>query len=458
MGATQVKKRKKMVLIGAGSAMFTQGLVMDLINNPGHNSWRLALVDTDTDTLRAIERLVRKMIAAKNVDIEVEASTERRDVLPDADYVVCTIGVGGRRAWEQDVLIPRKYGVNQPVGDTAMPGGISRAMRMIPAMLALVQDVQTLCPQAYLFNYSNPMAMICRAVRKSTVFPMVGLCIGVPSTQWYIADFVGLEHEDVSSLSVGINHLTFIYDFRHKGKDAWPLVREKLAQEFKEDFDETVLDRFYAAKAEYFYLGEPFAWNFFKEYSAFPAPGDRHITEFFPERFPGGKYYGKTLGISAYSFEGVVTEGDTIHENAMRLATSEEPLPDDFFLHMHGEHEQLMEIINAIENDERKVFSVNVPNVGAVPNLPYEAVLEMPAIATAKGFRQIHIDDYPDVLAGFISRQLSIIELAVDAALKGDRKLFAEAILQGGYITDKKAVHAMVDELITAQKQYLPQF
>lgn len=447
---------KKMVILGAGSAVFTQGLVMDLIKNPGPNKWELALVDIEETTLRAMEKLVKKMIEAKNSDLIVTASTERREVLPGADYVICTIGVGGRRAWEQDVFIPRKYGIYQPVGDTAMPGGISRAMRMVPAILDILKDVEELCPKAFFFNYSNPMAIICRAVKKAKAFPIVGLCIGVPSIEWYIADFTGLDRKKVTSLSVGINHLTFMYDFRYEGKDAWPLVRKKLDEEFQEGFDENVLDRFHSAKENYFYLGEPFAWTFFQKCGAFPAPGDRHITEFFTEQFPGGEYYGHKLGVNAYSFEGVIKEGDMIHERAMSLAMSDEPLPQDFFTHMPGEHEQLMEIINAIELDERKIFSVNVPNDGCVSNLPNQAVLEMPAVATAQGFRPLHITDYPDRFAGIINRHLSVIEMAADAALTGSRELFEEAILMGGYINDRKAVHNMVNELIEAQKQYLP--
>ena len=449
---------KKMVILGAGSAVFTQGLVMDLIKNPGPNEWELALVDIEENTLKAMEKLVGKMIEAKGAKLKVIASTDRREVLAGADYVICTIGVGGRRAWEQDVFIPRKYGIYQPVGDTAMPGGISRAMRMVPAILDILKDVKELCPKALFFNYSNPMAIICRAVKKANIFPIVGLCIGVPSIEWYIADFAGLERDKVTSLSVGINHLTFMYDFRYEGKDAWPLVREKLDQEFKEDFDENALDRFHSVQETNFYLGEPFAWNFFRKCGAFPAPGDRHITEFFTEQFPAGDYYGRKLGVNAYSFEGVIKEGDMIHERAMSLAMSDEPLPEDFFEHMPGEHEQLMEIINAIEMDERKVFSVNMPNSGCVTNLPDYAVLEMPAAATAQGFRPLHIQDYPDRFAGIINRHLAVIEMAADAALTGSQELFEEAILMGGYITDRKAVHDMANELLQAQKQYLPNF
>lgn len=451
--------RKKLVIIGAGSAMFTQGIVADLIKHQGTQKWHLSLVDIDAQTLDAVSKLCRKMIEAKDADVELSYSTDRCEVLLGADYVTTTIGVGGRRAWEQDVFIPRKYGIFQPVGDTAMPGGISRAMRMVPAMLDITRDVARLCPNAFFFNYSNPMAIICRAVSKATGFPMTGLCIGVPGSEWYIADFAGFEREKVSSYAIGMNHMTFIYDFRYDGKNAWPIVREKLKEIQKDEFDEDMIDRFYSEiEKRGLTKGEPFAWSFFDKFNAYPAPGDRHISEFFTERFPGGKYYGKTLGIDAYSFERTIEHGNSIHEHIAELANDPKPLPEDFFSKIHGEHEQLMSIIDSIENDSRRMYSVNLPNNGAVPNLPKDAVLEMPGVATAKGFYALQINDFPDVLAAIVTKHLSVVEVAVEAALKGDRNLFEEAILMGGYISDRTAVSKMVDELIKAQSQYLPQF
>lgn len=450
--------RKKIVLIGAGSAMFTQGLIVDIIKNPGKNKWHISLVDTDPKALDSISKLCKKMLEAKDADIELSYSTDRCDVLPGADYVVTTIGVGGRRAWEQDVFIPRKYGIYQPVGDTAMPGGISRAMRMIPAMLDITRDIERLCPGTHFFNFSNPMAIICRAVKKASGFPMTGLCHGINHTERYIARFAGVEKEKLTTYAVGINHLTFMYDIRYNGQDIKPLLREKLKKVKSQGIDYANVGKLFTEVKDESEEYEPFAWEVFEALDAFPAPGDRHITEFFTERFPGGKYYGKTLGVDAYSFEGTIEFGDKIYEEMDRFAHSSGPLPENFFDNLMGEHEQLMDMINSIENDERKVFSVNLPNNGSVPNLPSYAVLEMPGVATAKGFRPMQVSDFPDVLAAIITRFLSIIEITVDAALKGDRKLFAEAVLMGGYISDREAVGKMVDELINAHIQYLPQF
>lgn len=457
---------KKLVLIGAGSAMFTQGLVLDLIKTHGKEHWKIALVDTNLKTLKSIYIICQKMIAEKGGNIELTAAVDRCDVLPGADYVVTTVGVGGRRAWEKDVIIPRKYGVFQPVGDSVMPGGISRAMRMIPAMIEITQDVMRLCPNAYFFNYANPMTMICRAVQKATGFPMVGLCHGVFQSEYSLADFAGLEREKFTSYAIGVNHLTFMYDFRYDGQDAIPLLLQKYKELYQQEGGDLT-----EVGASFLEMGEkapkaskaskikdPFAWSLFEQLRAYPAPGDRHITEYFAERFPNGNYYGRTLGIDAYSFENTILFGDKIYNRMDEMARTEGPLPADFYDNVVGEHEQLTRMIESIEHDKRTVFSVNMTNNGAVPNLPKDALLELPAAATARGFCPLQMNDFPDTLAQLLAKPIAIAELTVDAALKGDRNLYVEAILLGGYLNDRDAVRNMVNELIEAHMEYLPQF
>lgn len=428
------------MLIGAGSAIFTQGLVADLIQAESSHSWELGLVDIDSEALENITLLARKMIDAAGVNIRVSGSENRRDILPGADIVVTTIAVGGRRAWEADVFIPRKYGVYQPVGDTVMPGGISRAMRMIPVMLDIARDVAELCPNAYFFNYSNPMTAICRAVRKATRVPVIGLCHGVNHIEGYLASFAGLLRNRVSCIGVGVNHLTYIIDFRYEGKNAWPLIDKELAQGKTEVND------------------NPFAWSIYNAYGAYPAVNDRHIVEFYPEFFAGGEYYGKRLGIDAFSFEDTIKHGDETYAEMVEQALGQRPLRKDLFHRAEGEHEQLLEILISLYGDKRKVFSVNLPNEGAVPNLPQEAVLEMPAVATGRGFCQLHINDFPDVLAAKITRHLAAIEVTVDAALSGNRKLLVEALLADGSVTDRHVAGKLADELLQAHAPYLPQF
>jgi alpha-galactosidase len=406
------RRRQSVVLIGAGSVVFTQVLVADFARTCPPDGLRLALVDTNPDALDVIARLVRRMVELLRADIEVVASTERRDVLPGADVVVTTISVGGRRAWEQDVFIPRRYGVFQSVGDTVMPGGISRAARMIPALVAIARDVTALCPGALFFNYANPMSANCLAIRRATGAPVIGLC-----------------------------HGTFLLDVRNAGLDLFPPVRRRLAEEEKGG-----------------QLTHPFSWELFRRWGAYPAPGDRHIVEFVPERFPGGQYYGQTLGVDAFPFERTIASGDQRYARSVRQASGELPFEvADFPRASSSESEQLARMVDAIRRDTRQVFYVNAPNDGACPQLPPGALLELPAVATGRGFRTMQVGEIPAGVAALLTRRIGVVDLTVEAALRGDRGLFVEAVLADGAVTDPHRAGQMVDELLRAQDRYLAQ-
>lgn len=433
---------KRIVLVGAGSAMFTQGLVADLVLSGG--SWELGLVDTDPLALQVAEGLALRMVKIRNADVSIMASIDRCDLLPGAAVVVTTIGVGGRRAWLADVQIPRKYGVFQPVGDTAMAGGISRAMRMIPAMVDIAADVVRLCPNARFFNYANPMSVVCWAVRRATTADVVGLCIGVRHVVDDLADHIGAPHGEVTAFAAGLNHFTWIYDLRWNGEDAWPLVRAQLDRQ-----------RGGAALA----AQNPFSWSLFDAYGAYPAVHDRHVIEFFPERFPGGDYYGKgKMGVVPFDVEAVIGRGDEIYEGMRAVALGEVALDDDILDRTLGEHSQLVEIVDSIDGDRRRMYSANVENRGAVPNLPTEAVLELTAAATARGLQALHVPDFPDSLAAPLKRKIVAQAITVEAALTGSRKLLVEALLLDGSVSDPGVAGRLVDELLAEHALHLPQF
>ena len=453
---------RKIVLVGAGSAMFTQGLVADLILTPELGPWELGLVDIDPEALETAEGLSRRMVEARDAGIAVHASTDRREILPDADVVVATIGVGGRRAWETDVFIPRQYGIYQPVGDSVMPGGVSRSMRMIPALVDIAADVAALCPDALFVNYSNPLTANCWAVRQATGVPVVGLCHGTFHVERQLASFIGAPPEEISSLFVGLNHLTFVFDLRWKGRDVFPLACARLAAERGDSADLDAIGQQFpemGAPSESFRAADnPFSWSLFETYGAYPAVNDRHVVEFFPERFPNGQYHGKTLGVDVFSIESTIAHGDEIYARMRARALGREPLDEQLFARAVGEHEQLLDILGAIAGDTRKIFSVNLPNCGAVPNLPDDAVLELPAAATATGLRPLQILDFPDPLAAIVTRKLAATRLTVEAALSGDRNLFVEALLADGAVTDPEMARKMGDELLEAHRDDLPQF
>jgi alpha-galactosidase len=213
-----------------------------------------------------------------------------------------------------------------------------------------------------------------------------------------------------------------------------------------------------AASSSFKAADNPFSWSLFETYGAYPAVNDRHVVEFFPERFPGGRYYGQTLGIDVFSIEGTIAWGDQIYADMRDQALGVKPLDERTFERAEGEHEQLLAILRSIERDERRIVSANLPNHGAIPNLPADAILELPAAATATGLRPLQILDFPDPLAAIITRKLTAALLTVEAALAGDRQLFVEALLADGAVADPEVARKMEEELLQAHRQYLPNF
>lgn len=429
--------KEKIVLIGAGSAMFTRGMVRDLISR----GWEadLALVDVDSEALAVAERLTRKMLDARRAPVRLTAATDRRNVLADATAVICTIGVGGRRAWEQDVFIPRRYGIYQPVGDSVMPGGTSRALRMIPAMVDIAEDVLDLAPKAMFFNYGNPMAPICRAVHKATGAGVVGLCHGVFGVAEYLAKTLDVKREELGYTAIGMNHLTWFTEIYINGRDAFGRLSE-IADDASN-------------------INNPFSWGLLKLFGAFPAVLDRHITEFFPQMFSGEKaYYGKTLGVDVYSLEQTIAKGDSVFEQMRADALGDKPLDDEYFRRIEGEHEQVLDIIRSIRNDDGRVYSANFPNTGQVPNLPAEAVVESPASASCGRLRPIMQRPLPPALAGTLASRFMWVETVVEAALEGSRSKFVQALVLDGAVDSIETAVNLADDLLAAQAEYLPQF
>ena len=453
--------RAKLVLIGAGSTVFTQRLVSDLILSGEARRWELALVDIDPITLDAVDRLVRKLLLAKQVDLTVVSTTDRKKVLAGANFVVTTIAVGGRRGWELDVQVPRRHNVFQPVGDSVMPGGISRAMRMIPQMVAIANDIADLCPQAYFLNYSNPMTAICRAVRKKTGVPIIGLCHGVHYVEGVLARFLGQNDNSITSFGVGLNHLTFLTSIFCHGRDAKPLLRAKLEEQrgtLQAELDERqIFPNTVTGRAPRF-SDDPFTWSIFDRYGVVPVAMDRHISEFYPERFPKGKYYGHTLGVNAFPIDERIALGDKWFDEMLAVARSSDSLPDSYFENVPGESEQLIEMMQSLLYDRRNVYSVNLPNRGAVPNFPADAILEMPASAGGAGFMALQPETLPSALSAKLLSKIAAVEVTVEAALTGSFDMFVEALLTDGSVTDSDEAAALARDLIEAHQDYLPQF
>ncbi len=428
------KGNRKIVLIGAGSAVFTRGLVADLILSG--EPWEVGLVDVDPEALETAYGLATRMVEAREAPIRLSAETDRRRALPGAGFVVSTVGVGGRRAWEQDVFIPREYGIYQPVGDTIMPGGISRALRQIPALISIARDTSTLAPNARFFNYANPMAAICRAIAKATETEVVGLCHGVPNAERHVAELLGVDQERCSFTAVGMNHLTFFVEILVDGQDAFPLLRDLFER------SEPI-------------PGESFRRKLFLETGMYSVLHDRHLAEFFPQFHANGRHPDGKLGVDLFSFEGTIAEGDNDYMEMAAQARGEKELDLTIFEHQVGEHEQLVDILGTLEASAPKRYSMNLPNSGQVENLPRELPLECPAEVSESGIRAVQVGRIPEFVAAVVAQRLAVIELAVDAALTLDKRAFLEAIIADGSVDSLSTAVTLSDRLWRANERYL---
>jgi alpha-galactosidase len=429
--------QKNLVLIGAGSVKFLLGLVHNLIADGGE--WELRLVDINPESLEIAGLLARRLVEACGAPITVYATQERRDVLPGADAVVGTVGVGSRRAWEQDVFVSRRFGLNFPVGDTHGPPGISRALRMIPPMVEIANDVAALCPAAVFINYSNPLTTVCRAIHKATPTQVVGLCIGVKEIHDRLARLIDAESDDVWSTAIGVNHLTWFTELRYQGKDAWPLLREKVIQKQNGGPRESIV------------------WDLFETFGAYPAVGDGHVVEFFPGWHGEGDYYGHTLGTEHHRFESIIVQDERTFQLMKDKAYGRIPVVDKDDDEV-GEHSQLVQILRAIWDDVPGYYSVNLPNIGQAGNLPLGAVLEATTLVNGSGFHPLSFGELSPGITAILQRVIGVQELTVEAALRGDRRLVMQALMADGDVHARAEAGALADALLDAQREWLPQF
>ena len=440
----------KIVIIGAGSTVFTPGLIADLTGSKTLSDSTVALVDINPDAAETMARYAERVARERGVGLRVESATDRREVLAGADFVTATIAVGGVRAWERDVRIPEAHGVWQTVGDSVGPGGVFRALRHVPELVAIAQDMEELCPDAWLFNYTNPLTPLVRGVQKVTAIKCAGLCHGVLHTRAAIAHDLGLPHHELSLTAAGLNHLCWVLDLRHDGQDVYPqfreLVRGWLASPPPPSDDP--YEGFQEVSARLMEI-----------YGYYPSPGDRHVAEFFPfflRQTENGLAYGTQSGLDMTNraLASRDERWDRIAEQAAGRAELDRRLFDEA-----REGERVVSIMEAIVTDKPLLeLAVNVRNDGLIPNLPREAVVEAPGLVDGRGVQGVAIGPLPEGIANILGARAHQQELMVDAALAGDRTLALQALLADPLVPSVESAVAMLDEALAAHAPYLPRF
>lgn len=458
----------KVVLIGAGSTYFSPSVLASMVATAELSGSTLSFVDVDADILGVLVRLAERVVAHTGADLAIEGATERRDVLPGADFVVATFAAGGTASWNLDVDIPATYGIAQPVGDSVGPGGISRALRHIPIAVGIARDMEELCPDAYLFNYTNPMTALCRAIRRESSIRSIGLCVGPELTRRTFGQFIGLPPAALQYHGGGMNHCFWLLDVRYHGHDVYEMARD-LARGGQRG------ERAVAALAALRHMhpvaeGQEEAYvpaeqrpirfcvELLDALGYFPGPGDRHVTEFFPEFFPAGSAADPRYGLGALPVSQIVEEKAVLRQSLEAQASGAVPLDPELLAGKVGHSEEVVEIITSIVTNGGLQLYGNIPNGGLIANLPDNAIVEVPLTFGSYGWRPYGVGNLPDSVMPYVSRHVATVELTVEAALRGDREIALQAMLADGSLHSLPQARELLDALLRAQADYLPQF
>ncbi len=421
----------RIVLVGAGSAVFGYNSVLDAVNLPGLRGSNIVLHDIDEKRLKAMAGLAERMSESTGAGLEIEATTDRGEALDGADFIVLSIAVDRMRRWRLDWEIPYKHGIKQVIGENGGPGGLFHTMRMVPPVLDICHDIELRCPDALLLNYTNPVPRLCLAINRYTDVKVVGLCHEVEHEMKRLAPIIGVPTQLLDATSAGLNYFSWFKELRLKnGENAYPLLEKGLRD----------VKGF-----------QPLCRALYKRFGLYPSTDDNHAGEYLayaweacPPRDRGFNWIDR-----------MEAEGREAWERINRLIEGKEEL------RINGElsGEGAMRIIEGIIiNSGHMELQVNTPNEGQVSNLLPDAVVETPAVINRSGVHPIHVGALPEGLAALCNIQILIQNLAVEAAVKGDSKKALQAVLADPVVQDSVAAEKAFNELFEAHSDLLSQF
>jgi alpha-galactosidase len=434
----------KIAFIGAGSLTFTNNLVRDVLTFPLLKDATLALMDIDAERLDCATKAVKRIVEMGNYPAKIETTMDRVEALKGADAVLTTILTGDTDVWKYDITIPMKYGVDINIGDTRGPAGVFRALRTIPVMLDIVKDVERYCPDAILLNYSNPMAMVCRAIQRESFIRVTGLCHSVQGTAAMLAEWIGAPFEEITYTCAGINHLAWYLKFEWKGKDAYPLLREVVK---KDDIYNKEIVRNEMFKHLGYYVSESSGHN--SEYNWWFRKRPDLIEKYCT--------HGTNWNPGEHAF---ILKRYRDTERTWKIEI-EEFLGRDTPISLERGSEYAAYIINARMGGEIFRFNGNVKNAGLITNLPQEACVEVPVFVDKEGFHPVHIGTLPPQCAALDQVNVMAEEMAVEAALTGDPTLVFYSIAYDpltAAVLSLAEIKEMVNEMFEQNRDYLPGF
>jgi alpha-galactosidase len=432
---------KKIAMIGAGSVVFCKTLLSDILATPALADSEFALMSPTEEKLRRMEAFAQRMITDNGLPATVWATTNRREAIKDADFVVVMIQVGGFHAYGVDYEIPLKYGVDQCIGDTLGPGGVFRGQRHIPVLMDIARDMEEAAkPNAILLQYANPMAANCLALGKVSNVPFVGLCHGVQTTLDLISGYCDVPKNEIRYVCGGINHMDWFLTLEHQGRDLYPQLRELFE------------------KPEY-YKNEKVRGEVFRQFGYFMTESTGHLSEYVPWFRSSGKALDLYCDEPAFGGESgaYYKWGKAMAEKYAVV----DPLQFETTRIESRSVEYCSYILEAVTTGKPFRFMGNVRNDGYITNLPPGCCVEVPTFADDNGLHPTVIGALPPQCAALCQTNITVQQLCAEAALTGDPEHLVHALaldpLTSSVLTLKE-IRDMTSEMLEALRPYLPQF
>jgi alpha-galactosidase len=430
----------KAVFLGAGS-QFLQPLFRDILSIPGADRGEIALVDVDVERLRLAGQFCRFAAEKMGKGWTVSASTERRDSLSGADYLINCVEVSGAECVRFDFEIPKKFGVDQCIGDTGGPGGLMKALRTVPTWLDILRDVEALCPDAWVLNYTNPMSILCLAAARASRAKVLGLCHSVQATSNLLAQYAGVPYEEMRWRCGGINHLAWFTTLEHQGKDLYPALKEKVRRD--------------AALRE----KDPVRFDMMQHLGYFVTESSGHASEYLP-------YYRKRpdllqqycrdgyLGGSGFYAREWLKWRIGSQDHRRRLIEGAEPFQAE------RSWEYASWLVQSLETGVPFVAYCTVPNRGLIENLPADGVVEVACVANRSGVAPTRFGSLPPQCAAVCEWNMRMVELATIACLERSREAAVHSLMVDpltSAVCSPAEIRRMADELFEAERAYIPE-
>lgn len=436
---------KKIAFIGAGSVTFTRNLVRDILTFPAFSDCEIALMDIKQENLDYAKKAVEKIVSSGNYPAKITATLNLAEALDGADGVLSTIQTGDDEGPFLDISIPKEYGISINVGDTRGPSAIFRFLRTLPAMMDIIKGIERYCPDATFLNYTNPMAMLCRAMQGVSNVRTSGLCHSVQGTSEMLARWIGAPIDEITYVCAGINHQAHYLKYEWNGKDAYPLIYKAITE------NPEILNEEQVRNEMYLNLG----------YYVTESSG--HASEYNP-------WFRKRPDlIEKYCTHGTGwNPGHDWMEKSKEYPSRDERRRQEFDkfiaedIDLNRGHEYAASIFNAIFGDNTLFkFNGNVRNYGLIDNLPSGCCVEVPVLASKGGLEPIHVGALPPQLAVLNNLNAACEEMAVEAALEGNPdKVFYACLydpLTSAHLSMSE-IREMVNKMFDSQKHWLPQF